>query len=150
MAQSLSVVYTHLIFATKYKHARIDPSIASDLYSYIGGICRKLDCPSIAVHGVPGHIHILCKLSRNISIAELIRKVKQSSSKWIKSKVSGHGDFQWQSGYAAFSIGQSGVKTLVSYINNKEAHHKNRTFQDEYREFLKKYRVEFDEGHLWE
>ena len=99
------------------------------------------------VGGVEDHVHILCRLSRTSSIAELVRELKRESSKWIKTKDEALWDFHWQDGYGAFSISPSHVEELRTYIANQEMHHRQESFQDEFRRILKKYGVEYDERY---
>jgi REP element-mobilizing transposase RayT len=103
MPQSLSAIYIHLIFSTKDRTLLIPDPIAPGLYSYIGGIARNEKCVSLATGGMPDHLHLLVSLSREITIAEIVRTIKAASSKWMHDH--GHHDFQWQAGYGIF--GQS-------------------------------------------
>jgi REP element-mobilizing transposase RayT len=95
-------------------------------------------------------VHILCKLSKKIALIKLLEEVKSHSSKWIKTKGSEFANFYWQDGYGAFSVNPSEVDVVIKYIENQKNHHKTKTFQDEYRQFLKKYQVEFDEKYVWD
>ena len=128
----------------------IKPDIQTELYKYIAGILKSLDCTALQIGGTPDHIHILNILSRNISISEMIALIKKDSSKWIKKKGSTYEKFYWQSGYGAFSIGQSKLSTLKKYIDNQLDHHKKITFQDEYRKFLDDYQIVYDEKYIWD
>jgi REP element-mobilizing transposase RayT len=96
------------------------------------------------------HVHLLFRLGRKRSLAEIVEEVKKSSSKWIKTKGPQYKDFYWQSGYGAFSIGQSGIDALKAYIANQKEHHRKKTFQEEFREFLAKYQIEYDERYVWD
>ena len=100
--------------------------------------------------GVEDHVHILCRHSKNIAVAAFLGELKRDSSKWVKQQDTCLADFHWQGGYGAFSIGYSQVNDLINYIENQEAHHKTKTFQEEYRELLKKYNVPFDEKYVWD
>jgi len=150
MPQSLSSVLVHVIFSTKNHEPFIAPEIETQLHPYMATIFRELKSPALALDGTPDHIHVLSALSRTMTIANLIEEVKTSSSKWIKSKGPEFRGFQWQRGYGAFSIGQSQVETVKSYIRNQKQHHRRVTFQDEYRRFLKRYRVDYDERYVWD
>jgi REP element-mobilizing transposase RayT len=103
MGQSLNKIYVHLVFSTKHRNPLITNSIKEDLFSYIGGICKNLECNPIQVGGEKDHVHILCLLSKKIALMELIEKIKSNSSKWIKTKGIEFENFYWQSGYGAFS-----------------------------------------------
>ncbi len=150
MGQSLVQNYIHLVFSTKHRQPFITPNIEDELFAYLAGICNNLDCKAIKVGGYLDHVHILCKLSKKIALIKLLEEVKSHSSKWIKTKGSEFANFYWQDGYGAFSVNPSEVDVVIKYIENQKNHHKTKTFQDEYRQFLKKYQVEFDEKYVWD
>ena len=99
---------------------------------------------------MPDHVHLAIRLSRTITIADLVAKLKSTSSKWVKTQPNGPTTFAWQRGYACFSVGPDELKALRSYIENQEEHHTTQTFQEEFRMFLSKYGVEFDEAYVWD
>jgi REP element-mobilizing transposase RayT len=150
MSQSLSKVYVHLTFSTKNRYPFIDDFIKNELWEYLGGICKGLDCNPVRVGEHKDHVHICCLLSKKITQMKLIEEVKKQSSKWIKTKDSKYAKFYWQDGYGIFSVNPSEVETVVEYIKNQEEHHKKRTFKEELLAFLKKYGVEYDEQYLWD
>ena len=150
MSQSLSSIYIHIIFSTKQRTSFLDSSIRYRLWQYIGGICNKLESSPIKIGGTDDHIHILCKLSRNTALQTLVTKIKADSSKWIKTISAEYQDFYWQSGYGAFSVNPQECDAVVECISNQEQHHLKRNFCDEFRLFLKKYKIEYDEKYLWE
>lgn len=150
MPQSLSKVYVHITFSTKNRQKLIDDTIAEELYTYLGGVCKKLECNPIQVGGHKDHVHILCILSKKIAQIKLLEEVKKQSSKWIKTKDDRYRNFYWQDGYGIFSVNPSEIDIVVDYIRNQAEHHKKRTFQDEFRAFLKKYKVDFDERYVWD
>jgi putative transposase len=150
MPQSLSKVYIHIVFSTKYRQNLIDQDIQAEFFDYIGGVAKALMCNPIQVGGFRNHIHILCTLSRQVCQADLIQKVKQSSSKWIKQKGEKYSNFYWQDGYGVFSVKPSDVEVVKRYIMNQEIHHSKRGFMDEYRLFLKKNDMEYDERYVWD
>ena len=150
MAQSLSSILIHLIFSTKNREPFITPAIETELHPYMAKIFRELKSPSLALDGTTDHVHILFSLSRVVAVADLVEEVKTESSKWIKRKGREFKNFHWQAGYGAFSIGQSNVETLKRYIRGQKKHHRRVTFQDEYREFLKRYQVDYDERYVWD
>lgn len=150
MSQSLSKMWSHVIFSTKDRYPFLSKlEIREQLHSYVAGILREHDCPTLIVGGVADHVHSLFALSKNHSIAEIMYEVKRSSSKWIKRQEPMLGKFHWQSGYGAFSVSQSHVEHVRRYIAGQERHHRKHTFQDELREFLRRYEVEYDERYLW-
>ena len=150
MPQSLSKVYVHITFSTKYRKNRIDEEIETSLFEYIGGICKRMECNPVLVGGHQNHIHILCLLSRKVAQMTLLENVKKSSSKWIKTKGEKYSDFYWQDGYGIFSVNPSEIEVVIDYIKNQKEHHRKRNFKDEFRAFLKRYNVEYDERYVWD
>jgi len=150
MGQSLVKNYLHISFSTKYRQKLIRESVENDLYSYMGGICKGLDCVPIKIGGYDDHIHILCMLSKKVTIIKLLEEVKSHSSKWIKTIDPGLQNFYWQDGYGAFSVNPAETETVIKYISNQRVHHQKLTFQDEYRALLKKYKVDYDERWVWD
>ena len=140
----------HIVFSTKHREPLIHPPIEAELHSYLGGICNKLDCQVIKVGGYSDHIHILCMLSKKIALMKLMEELKSHSSKWIKTKGAGYENFYWQDGYGAFSVNPAEIEVVKTYIQNQEKHHKLKSFQEEYRAFLKKYDVEYNEEYVWD
>jgi putative transposase len=150
MGQSIVHNYVHIIFSTKQREALIHPPVEEELHGYLGGICNNLECQVIKVGGHSDHIHILCMLSIKIALMKLLEELKANSSKWIKTKGAVYNKFYWQDGYGTFSVNPSEINTVIEYISNQHEHHKKKTFQDEYRAFLKKYKVDYDERYVWD
>jgi len=151
MPHSLAKVLVHTIFSTKDRRPFLrDPLLREELHRYLGGILTNLDCQPIIVGGVEDHIHLLCALSRTCSVAEMVKETKRGSSLWIKTKGKGLPDFAWQNGYGIFSIGFSQVETVKQYIAGQEEHHRKISFQDEFRQLLKRYEIKFNEQYVWD
>ena len=150
MSQSLSNVLIHVIFSTKNRADWIIPPAEDQLYRYLATTCSSLKCPSLEIGGTENHVHILCRLSRTITISKFVEKVKTGSSKWIKTKSNQLSTFSWQNGYGSFSIGVSNIAALKKYILTQKEHHKHKTFKEELLEFLKRYQIEYDERFLWD
>jgi putative transposase len=150
MSQSLSSVLIHLVFSTKNREPFITPIIEAELHPYMATVLRKLKSPSLTIDGTSDHVHVLFSLARVITVADLVEELKTSTSKWIKTKGHEFRSFHWQRGYGAFSIGQSNLEVLKTYIRNQKVHHRRVTFQDEYRKFLKAYGVDYDEHYVWD
>ena len=115
MGQSLSQVYVHITFSTKERHPFIDDGIKEELWNYIGGTCKALECPPVRVGGHSDHVHICCLLSKKISQVKLLEEIKKESSKWIKTKGWQYGKFYWQDGYGIFSINPTEIGSVVAY-----------------------------------
>ncbi len=151
MPQSLAKVLVHIVFSTKNRSPFLsDKNVREEMHAYLGGTCNNLDCPVLTVGGVADHVHILCVLSRNLSIAKVVGDIKRGSSKWAKTKGRMLTKFAWQNGYGVFSVGESEVERVRGYIMGQEDHHRKKTFQDEFRSFLKDYGVNYDETYVWD
>lgn len=150
MAQSLVKNYIHIVFGTKYRQPLIDEAIEKDLHNYLGGICKNLECYPVQVGGFTDHIHILCLLSRKITLSKLVEELKSHSSKWMKTKGEKYQNFYWQRGYGGFSVNPKQIDRVIEYILKQKEHHTKKTFQAEYRAFLTQYEVEFDERYVWD
>jgi len=150
MGQSLVKNYLHLIFSTKNREPIIEKTIQPELYNYLGGVCNNLESYPVKIGGHDDHVHIFCMLSKKIALIKLMEELKSHSSKWIKTKGENFNNFYWQDGYGAFSVNPSEIQIVTDYITNQEEHHLKKTFQDEYRSFLKKYNVEYDERYVWD
>ena len=151
MPQSLSVVYVHLVFSTKDRRPFLrERKVRESLHAYLGDISKRLDCPPILVGGVEDHVHMLARLGRTITQAEWVKEVKRVSNHWLKEHDVELANFEWQGGYADFSVSQSNLKQVQEYIAQQEEHHRTMTFQDELRSLLRKHHVECDECYVWE
>jgi len=150
MPQSFGSLQVHLVFSTKGREPWIVPDIAQRLYDYIGGTLRGNKCTLLDAGGMPDHVHLLISMSREMSAADLARIVKSTSSKWIHDTFPNMAYFAWQAGYGAFSVSYSELGGVKRYIGNQAEHHRTMTFQDEFRLFLKKHDLEWDEKYVWD
>ena len=150
MSQSLTKLITHITFSTKHRQQLIDEKIEPALHTYLFGVCKQLDCLPIKVGGYLDYVHILCFLSKKIALMNLLEEVKKRSSKWIKTEGEPYQHFYWQEGYGAFSVNPTEMQIVVRYIEGQHEHYQKVSFQDEYRAFLKKYKVEYDERYVWD
>ncbi len=148
MSQSLVKIYLHIIFAAFEHTETIPKQHLEEVHSYIGGTIKKHGCMPIIIGGTASHVHVLCEMSNTMTVADLVKQMKGHSSKWIKEKFVGHHNFSWQSGYAAFSVSQSGVEAVKSYIANQAQHHHTRSSREELMAFLEKYHVDYDKKYL--
>ena len=150
MPQSLSQVILHIVFSTKNRVPVILPEIEMELFPYLGQICNNQKCPVILINGTSNHVHILCAMSRTVAIADLVEELKTGSSKWIKTKSKDLLRFSWQNGYGVFSVDWRNTNEIKAYIAGQKEHHARVTFEDEYRVFLRDYRIPFDERYVWD
>jgi putative transposase len=150
MSQSLSRILIHIVFSTKDRFPFLaDGEMRKQMHAYLAGALNKIGSPAIEVGGVEDHVHILCLLSRNRSVSDVIGKAKANSSSWAKAQGGRCVKFSWQSGYGAFSIDELQIDSLQKYIRDQAEHHRRRAFQEEFREILTRYHVEYDERYIW-
>src|SRR6266705_5711327 len=137
MPQSLAKIFVHLIYGTKHREPVLQEDFRDELHRYTAGILKEWDSPAILINSVEDHLHILFLLSKNHAVSKIVKEAKTGSSKWLKTKAASLASFHWQNGYGAFSVSQSGVEEVRQYIASQQEHHRKKTFQDEFREFLK-------------
>ena len=141
MPHSFNKIWIHAIWATKERQPLIQPSIEAKVHQYIDRQLREIGCPVRIINGMPDHIHSLFLLSPQKSIAETIKQIKGSSSHYINQNNITSGKFAWQTGYAAYSVSQSGLEKVSLYIQNQKLYHQKKSFQQEYEEFLSLYEL---------
>jgi len=151
MPQALSAVYVHLVFSTKDRRPfLLDKSLRESLHRQLGAISKSLQCPPLIVGGVEDHVHLLCRFGRTLTQAEWVKELKRVSNIWLKEQGRDLSGFEWQSGYADFSVSQSNLEQVKQYIADQGDHHSKLSFEHELRAFLIKHQVEFDERYLWD
>jgi putative transposase len=150
MAQSLSKIYVHLIFSTKQRERILPDEIRPSLHAYMGGTLKGLGCFPIEINTEPDHLHALFLLARTEALSDVVGQVKKSSNDWLRDRGPQFARFFWQAGFGAFSVSQSQVEDVRAYIRNQHEHHRVKSFQEEFRSFLKAYEVAFDERYVWD
>ncbi|HEX7181316.1 MAG TPA: IS200/IS605 family transposase [Thermoanaerobaculia bacterium] len=150
MAQSFSKIYVHLIFSTKDRERILPDEVRHDLHAYMGGTLKGLGCAPIEINTEPDHLHALFLLARTEALSDVVGHLKKSSNDWLRSRGPQFAGFFWQAGFGAFSVSQSQVEDVRSYIRNQREHHRVKSFQEELRAFLNAYEVEFDERYVWD
>ena len=136
MASTLTNLLYHIVFTTRKKQNLIIPELSTELYPYIGGIIREENGKLLKIGGTLNHVHILARFHASISVSEMMRRIKGSSSKWVNENSKNTSHFTWQRGYDAFSVSESSVGNVVSYIENQEEHHRNTTFEEKFLRLL--------------
>jgi putative transposase len=149
MPHSYVSCLVHCVFSTKERRRIITPAIQQRLWPYFGGIAREADMKALAVGGTDDHVHILLSMPSTTDIAEAMQVLKANSSKWVHETFGMKKVFAWQEGYGAFSIGISQIKATTAYIESQNEHHRKKTFQDEFRAFLDKHGIEYNERYIW-
>ena len=149
MANTYHQIYLQIVFAVKYRKAVIDKTWGKKLHGVIGNLVNEANCKTIIVNGVEDHIHCFVGLKPVVSVSELMKTVKAKSSKYINDHSLTKSRFEWQEGYGVFSYSQSHVDKVFKYIQNQETHHAKQNFKDEYLDFLKKFKIEYDEQYIF-
>lgn len=150
MANSYSQIYLQIVLVVKYRENLLQKTWRDDVFKYIMGIINNKGHKAIIVNGVADHVHILVGFVPSGSISDLVRDIKNNSSKYINDHNFLRGKFTWQGGYGVFSYSHSQLDMVYKYISNQEQHHKKTSFRDEYLEFLRKFEVDFDERYLFD
>jgi REP element-mobilizing transposase RayT len=150
MPQSLAKVYLHVNFSTKDRAPTLAADWREELFQVLGGVANNSGCRSLVVGGVVDHVHLLFQLPRTLTIADAVRDINSNSSAWVNQTKKPETAFHWQSGYGAFSVSQSAVAAVREYIDHQPEHHERQSFQDEFREWLRRYEIEWDERYVWD
>jgi putative transposase len=150
MPQSFASLPIHLVFSTKKREPLITGDLPTRLFQYMGGILKMRDSPLLAADGMPDHVQLLVSMSKQLALADLMRELKSSSSKWVHETFPTQRGFGWQTGYGAFAASHSSLPEIKRHIANQAHHHRTRTFQEEFKSLLIKHEIEFDEQYLWD
>jgi len=149
MANTYTQIYIQVVCVVKSRHCLIKETWKTELYKYITGIVQNNSHKLLQINGVADHIHILIGLKPSQSLSELMKYVKQDSSKWINQNNFLKVKFSWQSGYGAFSYSKAQLPNVVKYIQDQEEHHKKKSFTDEYLDFLKEFEISYNKDYLF-
>jgi putative transposase len=148
MAQSLSSVYLHAVFATKHREKFLaSADLRGELHARLGALSRRMGCEPIAIGGVADHVHLLATLGRTVSIADWIKETKRLSSVFVNERSQ---PFSWQAGYGVFSVERASLDRVAAYVRDQEAHHRQVCFQDEFRKLMSEHGIEWDERYVWD
>jgi putative transposase len=151
MPQSLARMWLHIVFSTKERRAYLqNADIREEMFRMLGHHAKVANCPPSRVGGWHDHVHLLCSLSRTVTVANLVEAVKRETSKWAKARATDLSTFHWQNGYGAFSVSQSLVEQVSEYIDGQAEHHGRMTFQQEFRAICAKHDVPIDERYVWD
>lgn len=150
MPQSLANILAHLVFSTKGRSPVLSDAWRDELHGYIGGITRRCGCDLLAAGSVQDHIHLFFPLPRTISVANLVREIKTGATQWIRERDPQLSEFHWQAGYGIFSVSPGHKEVILQYLARQKEHHRTVSFQEEYRRFLEKYSIQYDERYVWD
>ena len=150
MPQSLPNLLYHFIWSTKNRDPFINEQVEPKLHAYMAGICADLGGKPVLIGGMPDHVHVLTYLPPKVAVSDALRDLKASSSKWVHQAFPHLAAFAWQAGYAAFSVSASKLIDVRDYVARQKDHHATASFQDEYRAFLRRHGMEWDERYAWD
>jgi putative transposase len=148
MAQTYTKLLYHIVFSTKDRRNLITPAFQPDLHAYMGGIIRRLKGTALLIGGVSDHVHISKSVPATLSLSDFMRELKAGSSKWVNEGSRFGIPFEWQRGYAAFTVAYSGREQLERYVLGQEEHHRGRSFIDELKALLEAHEVQYDPKYL--
>lgn len=150
MPGTYSQIYIQYVFAVKGRENLLQKPWREEVFKYMAGIIKAKDQKPIIINGVTDHVHVFVGLRPAMKISDLVRDIKNNSSKFINEQKFINGKFAWQEGYGAFSYAHSQIETVYQYIANQEEHHRKKTFKEEYLGFLQKFEIEHNEKYLFE
>ena len=149
MANTFSQLYVQLVFAVERREHLINKDNKEEIHKYITGVIKKRGQKLIAINAMPDHIHIFVGFKPTLKISDLVRDIKTTSSQFINQQNYSNHQFNWQKGYGAFSYGYSQIGSVYKYVQNQEIHHKQKTFKEEYLEYLEKFQISFEDRYLF-
>jgi putative transposase len=149
MANTYTQIHIQCVFAVKFRQSLIEKEWKERLHKYITGIVQNHGHKILAINSMPDHLHLFFGFRPNQSLSDLMRIVKSESSQWINEQGFSIGTFKWQEGYGAFSYSRSHVDAVIKYVLNQEEHHKKRTFQEEFEEFLRQFEIDYEGQYIF-
>ena len=150
MPQSLTQLYAHIIFSTKNRESFLDAEVRPRVHGCLATLVRDLESSFVVVGGVADHVHILFDQGKMRTPVAIVEHVKKESSKFVKTLGARYEKFYWQRGYGLFSVSPIHRAEVETYVRSQEEHHLTKSFQEEYRGFLKRYAIDYDERYVWD
>jgi len=150
MANTYSQLYYHIVFAVRGRANIISAKWRDQLYKYISGITERKNFKLFVINGTRDHIHMLVGSKPDVNLSDYVRDIKANSSKYINENKYVYGHFEWQAGYGVFTVSPTQVKKVISYIENQEEHHNEKSFRREYVELLELSGIDYDEKYLFD
>ncbi|GIV46193.1 MAG: hypothetical protein KatS3mg036_1011 [Ignavibacterium sp.] len=150
MPGTYSQIYIHIVFAVKGRENLLNKNLREEIFRYISGIIKQKGHKPIIVNGYFDHVHCFVGLKPSVAISDLVRDIKNNSSKFINEKKYFRGKFHWQEGYGVFSYSHSQIKKVYDYILRQEEHHRKKSFKEEYLELLNKFEIDYKPEFLFQ
>ena len=149
MANTFTSLHYHITFSTKRRELWLAPIIEDRIWEYLGGIAKQNGMQPYRMGGIEDHVHLVVALPPTLSVSKGVQLLKGGSSKWIHETFPNMSGFAWQDGYGAFSVSKSILPEVIQYVATQREHHRQRTFQEEFRSLLTKHGLEYDERYVW-
>lgn len=149
MANTYTALTCHVVFSTKGREPWLTETVRERLWPYVGGIARENGMKALEIGGVCDHAHLLISIPASLAVSKAVQLIKGGSSHWLQSNVPNMAAFAWQDGYGAFSVSASQCEMVREYIRHQSEHHRATTFQEEYRAFLQRHQIDYEEQYLW-
>jgi putative transposase len=149
MANTYTSLHYDIIFSTKNRDPWITPNNQPRIWEYIGGIARKHKMKALRVGGIQDHAHILVAAPPKFAPSTIVQILKGDSSRWIHNEFQNMRRFEWQDGYGAFSVSRTDIPGIIHYIKSQPQHHRMKTFQEEYLQYLQRNSIQYNEKYLW-
>lgn len=148
MANTYTSLNYHIVFSTKDRAPWLSEPVRERLWPYLGGIARESGMKALEIGGIADHVHLLLSIPANLAVSKAVQLIKGGSSHWLKEAFSNMDQFAWQDGYAAFTVSQSQFESVRDYVRGQVEHHRAKSFAEEYRAFLQRHQIDFDERYL--
>lgn len=149
MANTYYQIHVHLVFAAKERYPLLTGQHQKNIHAYLAGKAKEHNCYINAIGGTEDHLHILININPKISISEITKTLKGSSSHYINERKMSPAHFEWQTGYGAFSVSQSNVGKVTEYVRNQPEHHRKCSFSEEYISLLGKHNIDYDRQFIF-
>jgi len=150
MANTYTSLRYHFVFSTRHRKRWISEEIEQRVWDYLGGIAKTNRMQPLIVGGVEDHVHLLVGMPPTLTVSDAVKQIKGGSSKWLHETFPELSEFAWQDGYSAFTVSRSRIEATEEYIRNQREHHREKTFEEEYVDFLRKHGIEFDPRHVFD
>ena len=150
MPNTYTSLHYHIVFSTKHRERWLVLENEQRIWAYLGGIAKENKIQPIKIGGIEDHVHLLLGAPATLAPCKIAQLIKGGSSAWIHDTFPDLKGFAWQDGYGAFSVSQSNVPDVAAYIHDQRAHHRTKTFQEEYLAMLRKHHIVHDERYVWD
>ncbi len=150
MANTFTSLHYHVVFSTKNREPWIHRDHEERIWAYLGGIANENEVKPLMIGGIENHVHLLLGIPPTLAVSKTVQLIKGGSSKWIKGTFAKLRAFAWQDGYGAFTVNKSSMPEVADYVRDQRAHHRVKTFEEEFRALLQRQEIQCDERYLFD